>query len=172
MYVRNYGMPPKIIKRDGEPTVNGATAPAESVQDTAVNAEAAFFSQKSEQVDRQESEISEAAVHRFGENGIPPQKPLRRRQLKRRNAETLPQILESADSSVKQLQERPPADSDQERKNCEEPSQKHSRQRIDVPFSTEDMLLGGLLLLLIGERAADDVIIALAFLLFSGFKLK
>lgn len=187
MYVRNYGIPRGTVRREGEPSLTRAAAgeaetPQESIDTKESPAEPIAAPQAQNEAEStnapSRSEADQKAV--FGTNGIPPQPLLKRRVLKRRRGEVLPQIAESTETEhveAEQVDATPscgspsecpeshpqaPAEGAQGKPKCERP----------LSFNTEDLFLGGLLLLLMGDRADDDVLITLAFLLFSGFKLR
>ena len=132
------------------------------------------------------------AVPVFGSSGIPRQ-PLRRRTRPRKdvshgksteNGELSPLNADSAPEPLSPSVnegERPPLhlpapnDSDHQ---CSRKADKREdgrgesaiRKRVGA-LATDDLILGGLILLLLNEGASDDILIILAFLFASGFGL-
>ena len=208
MYVRNYGIPPRSIKREGETAlfkasppdnaseeiVGGFNATSEPQGGNTAKAEAPSEIIRSEAIPTCEEEQAERCndIKVFGERGIPPQ-PLRRRKLiKRRISDEISPILDGECDIAVQREEI--TERDESSRNipnpktpcvshsdplsashhCEERALKHScteQPKKDHGFSAEELFLGGLLLLMMGDHANDDILIMLAFLLFSGFKI-
>lgn len=110
----------------------------------------------------------------FGEHGIPRQ-PLRRRKLPNK-----PKTASQCDIKA-QDEAAPTKDIPRHTEPTHEPTQDSDRHadchyKPDSPlrrhisaFSSEELLLAGLILLLINDRGNDDVILMLGFLLVSGF---
>ena len=172
MYVRNYGLPPRNVKRDGEPSLTRATVTEEL---TAEQNGTEYTESVPENIPeplphKKEETASEENAQKFGEHGIPPQRPLRRRVIKRKPKEELPQILDQpAPEGIPQKTDR---EKTGESTVSTAPTRNECNKTADHRFNTEDLFLGSLLILLVGDHADDDILIMLAFLLFSGFKFK
>jgi len=220
MYVRNYGMPPKSIKKDdngagiGISTPPTATSPSSAEGNITVpsaNAVTETDTLPPSERDFAESEQTPenggvAETSKFGANGLPRQ-PLRRRKLPTNaqsrgkscennsypsattvseppnliapSAEPIMPFISSCDEQKRcegeQAQRETAACADSSADSCISPSDNRCRNtesrgknRIFDNFSTEELLLGGLILLLINDRASDDILLILAFLLVSG----
>ena len=168
MYVRNYGLPPRNIKREGEPSLTRAVGTEELAagQNGTVCTETVTEPLPPEKA----SPITEENPSKFGDYGIPPQRPLRRRVIKRKPKEELPQILDQPSPEPPKPNEG--CEKTEESTVSTAPLRNEYSKAVDHRFTTEDLFLGSLLILLVGDHADDDILIMLAFLLFSGFKLK
>ena len=174
MYVRNYGLPRGSIKHEGEPSLTKATpveneaAPiyTNSNQNTGVTPttkEAPVIQDEAQQATAASDSESQAPMQR---------QRLKGRILKKRIREELPQLLECEESTSPSK-----SSAKEEEISCQAGSDAAAHQRgckgdQEPRFSAEELFLGGMLLLLMGDRADDDILIILTFLLFSGFKLK
>ena len=172
MYVRNYGLPPRNIKRDGEPSLTRATVTEEvTAEQNGTEYTENFPENISEPLPHKKDETaSEENTQNFGEHGIPPQRPLRRRVIKRKPKEELPQILDQPSPEPQKPNEG--CEKTEESTISTSPMRNEGNKTVDHRFNTEELFLGSLLILLVGDHADDDILIMLAFLLFSGFKLK
>ena len=169
MYVRNYGVPPRSVKRDGEPSLTRAVS-VEAIADPMNEAppDDRVATEKHETVSAETTE----AVPTFGEHGLPPQRPLKRRAIRRKPKEELPQIPEPATHESTRVCEENETGKTELSTVSTECARNAPPKKGDRPLTTEELFLGSLLILLMGDHASDDILIMLAFLLISGFKLK
>lgn len=106
---------------------------------------------------------SENGQSGFGSNGIPRQ-PLRRRRLPRSPKEQVAPTESRSPCGQDEPQNPPEADC---RRLIAEVKEDVERRRFG-PFSQDDLLIGGLMLLLLSDRACDDVVLLLGILFLSG----
>ena len=121
----------------------------------------------------------------FGENGIKRQ-PLRRRKIPKKPSEhgkspensetppcgTEPVIPFIAPGEPPHGCELPPSKTDKEHHHQPHNEMCSHRTKTVGCFSTEDLLLGGLILLLINNEANDDILLILAFIFISGLDFR
>lgn len=119
---------------------------------------------------------------KFGQNGIPRQ-PLRRRRLR-----IPPSEVESQPSVTPEIEPEPPhqsnpirnadkdifemrTDTDSSDSQCirDVPLIKNAQDAVNTGISTEDLLLGALLLLLINDHTNDGILLILGFIFITGF---
>jgi len=189
MYARNYGASsrnPKIVfEQTQESEQTNIKKPsavsersAESANDTEKDGPKTDTSptkiEKSSnfETEKTDAECEEAAP--FGEHGIPRQ-PLRRRKLPKRqipnqqtDAETQCEPEQCEEHSSQPAPTSEPPSECERHAICPAKHESPARRRIST-FSSEELLLAGLVLLLVNDRANDDVLLMLGFLLISGF---
>ena len=195
MYVRNYGMPPRAAVKADEPHSAGISARPEPFSDeknTMDNAdrlaaeEASPPQSTAEGTSVEEASDSTIAVPVFGSSGISRQ-PLRRRKIPKKTEEhgKSPQNSENQHPQSDPLYpficsgEPPAADTRvhntepaPQPKPCESKHNQPSSHRKTLGcLSTEELLLGGLILLMLNDHASDDILLILAFLLVSDLDL-
>lgn len=184
MYVRNYGVPPKSVKNgDASPGLIITPTPTEATEaDGERPTENAAVAADPEQ-DTHTEKSERGAEPDFGSNGIPRQ-PLRRRKRPHKTAEhgkspqkeELPLIAEAQSEPIAPLisvSDPPPSRVERNAPDptaCDRHVERTSTARSFGCFSSEDLLLGGLILLLINEGASDDILIILGFLLVTGIE--
>lgn len=209
MYVRNYGMPPRGVRKEdiggdsaADPIGLSLASPnsdeEKKEQTEPIATEARSSAPESPNTIKNEENISEecSTVSVFGEGGIPRQ-PIRKRKLPKKTLThgNSPKKDETPTAREAEYSEpvapclhpwdsphhcdEPPCATVTERatpKAAEHPHpprhEPHEPRKPFGHFSSEELFLGGLILLLINDRAGDDVLIILAFLLVSGFDNK
>ena len=179
MYVRSYGTNPRDSGRD-----NGASVPP---PEQTVNGEQATDTSSDAIIPETADKPTESEpLPTFGANGMPRQ-PLRRRKRPQKPSECgrSPQNEASIAPCTEDKGEpiapliAPCENTAEVPAPCENKEEcktvGHQEHRTDCEprkpfgrFSTEDLLLGGLMILLINDHASDDVLLILAFLLISG----
>ena len=194
MYVRNYGMPPRTAVKADEPLGTGISMrpePSPEENRTMDRTDAVAKEETSEPQSTVENTSAEAsteneqAVPAFGSSGIPRQ-PLRRRKIPKKTEEhgKSPQNGEKAPTQSEPLypficSDEPP-DTGNRICNAEPPKpepcenkrkQSPSHRKPFGGLSTEELLLGGLILLMLNDHASDDILLILAFLLVSDLDL-
>ncbi len=181
MYVRSYSTAPRESSHDG-----GVATP--SHQDTESAPQETPTAPTEQETKLPDTEKKEVPV--FGSNGMPRQ-PLRRRKRKTKpsecgkspqkepDTEQCPNIpREPITPLIAPCEGLHPQDTDCEKKQeCLKPPlcDRCDGAKPRSPFgclSSEELLLGGLIILLINEGAGDDVLLILAFLLISGIRFE
>ena len=191
MYARNYGASPRTPKIVFEQTPQSdqddiENSPSRSEQVTKNTAEASAKRPKTDtpalecdERDENESVNEQDECHastKFGARGIPPQ-PLKRRRIPSKKTSS-----ECDDSAVKAEANTPKVSTPQSADQSQAPKAVNRRERDgdaarsvtpcrhEPAFSSEELLLAGLILLLVNDRANDDILLMLGFLLVSCFR--
>lgn len=157
----------ELLPRD--PTPNGISSDKET---------------SSEQLSDIQKEIfaPDVTERKFGQNGIPRQ-PLRRRRLRISTTEVesppsvTPEIepesphqsnpIRNADKDI--FETRTDTGSFDSQCSCDAPLTKNANDAANTGISTEDLLLGALLLLLINDHTNDGILLILGFIFITGF---
>lgn len=157
----------ELLPRD--PTQNDSSLDKEASSDTLSDI----------QEEHSEANISERD---FGQNGLPRQ-PLRRHRLRIPTSEaelSLPQPTEHKPELPHQSSNIPNTDKDifearadidvsDSPCSCDESVTKPTQNAVNLGISTEDLLLGALLLLLINDHTDDGILLILGFIFITGF---
>ena len=195
MYVRNYGMPPRTAIKADEPLGTGISMspePSPEENRTMDRTDAPAKEEPSEPQSTVENTSAEATTDNapsaaaFGSSGIPRQ-PLRRRKIPKKTEEhgKSPQNGEKAPTQSEPrypfiCSDEPP-DTGNRVCNAEPPSkpdpceikrkQSPSHRKPFGGLSTEELLLGVSILLMLNDHASDEILLILAFLLVSDLDL-
>ena len=189
MYVRNYGTQPKNASKNDEPVDFDQIRFSDEIPKEEQSDERSTERKTTSVQDESAETVSELpAQSTFGANGVPRQ-PLRRRKRPQRDAEhgNSPQnddktVFSDAEKSepiapfIPVCETSPTCQETKENKipsPCAPPLAERHREHSEARnplgcFTGEDLFLGGLILLLINDRASDDILLILAFLLVSG----